>query len=208
MKQWNNEEWKNKELQEGSGLIGPDPSLSSEEVSDLTKSTTGCSEDIKGQAGSEKERQQAIAKAMQLLLYRQRTEKELRAKLREKEYSPGAEEAAIRYVKDFGYLNDRHFAEVYLHSNQGKKSRAVIKRELQEKGVAFEWIGLAFEENPAEEDEIIYAMLLKRAGDPHKMEEKELRRHVQYLMRKGFSSADIWKQIHHYQEQAETERDM
>ena len=54
----------------------------------------------------------AASKAMQLLLYRQRTEKELREKLYEKGFSENASEAAIAYVKSFGYLDDRRYAEV------------------------------------------------------------------------------------------------
>ena len=147
------------------------------------------------------ERQKAASKAMQLLLYRQRTEKELREKLYEKGFSEKASEAAIAYVKSFGYLDDRRFAEVYLHSQKEKKSRAVIRRELQNKGVSSEWIDLAFEEEPAEEADIIWTLLCKRAGKPHKLEENELRRQVQYLARKGFSSSDIWKQVRKYQDE-------
>ena len=106
-------------------------------------------------------------------------------------------------MKSFGYLDDRRFAEVYLHSQREKKSRAVIRRELLDKGVSSEWIDLAFEEEPAAEEEIIWSLLCKRASEPHRMEEKELRRQVQYLARKGFSSSDIWKQVRKYQESAE-----
>ena len=147
------------------------------------------------------EEQKAASKAMQLLLYRQRTEKELRNKLYEKGFSEMASEAAISYVKSFGYLDDRRYAEVYLHSQKEKKSRAVIRRELQEKGVSSDWIDLAFDEEPAEEGEIIYSMLCKRAGEPHRLEEKELRRQIQYLARKGFASSDIWKQVRRYQDE-------
>ena len=210
MKQWNNEEWKNKME---SGLIGPDPSFRNkknsaawEESDDREQAAAWEDSEDKELAeeaeepSAEKEQQRAVAKAMQLLLYRQRTEKELRAKLREKEFSPEAEEAAVAYVKSFGYLDDSRYAEVYLHSNQGKKSRAVIRRELQEKGVSSEWIELAFEENPADEGEVVRALLLKRAGEPHRLNEKELRRHVQYLQRKGFPTSEIWKQIRRYEE--------
>lgn len=163
---------------------------------------TGCAEERAEQSLSGEE-QKAASKAMQLLLYRQRTEKELKEKLYEKGFSEKASEAAIAYVKSFGYLDDRRFAEVYLHSQKEKKSRAVIRRELLDKGVSSEWIDLAFEEEPAEEEGIIWSLLCKRAGEPHRMEEKELRRQVQYLARKGFSSPDIWKQVKRYQASGE-----
>jgi len=151
--------------------------------------------------GDHKSFAKAEAKAMHLLLSRQRTEKELREKLLERGFSSDETDAAVEYVKSYGYLNDRRYAEVYLHSNQGKKSRALIRRDLQEKGVASEWIDLAFEEGPADESELIYALLCRRAGEPHEMEEKELRRHMQFLARKGFATSDIWKQVRRFQEQ-------
>lgn len=146
--------------------------------------------------GSEKrESAEAIAKAMHLLLCRQRTEKELREKLREKEFSPQAIEAAVRYVSSFGYLDDRRYAEVYLHSRKGKAGRRVIARELREKGVRGEWIDEVLEADDTDEGETIRAILCRRCGEPHPLDEKELRRQVQYLSRKGFSLSDIRKQI-------------
>ena len=178
-------------------MIEWDASLFSEERSG------GEEPDLSAAAGSEKEakeKQRAIAKAMQLLLYRQRSEKELRKKLHEKEFSDEAVDAAVGYVSSFGYLDDRRYAEVYLHSQQGKKGRAMIRRELKAKGISSEWIDLAFEESPEDEGEMIYALLCKRAGEPHKMDEKELRRHAQYLARKGFAAADIGRQIRRFQQ--------
>ena len=115
----------------------------------------------------------AIAKAMQLLLYRQRTEKELRDKLREKEFSEQDVEAAVRYVSSFGYLNDRRYAEVYLHSRKGRAGRHMIVQELQEKGICREWIDELFETEEYDEGETIYALLCKRAGQPHPLQDKE-----------------------------------
>ena len=146
------------------------------------------------------EAKRSASKAMQLLLYRQRTEKELRKKLKEKEFSETAVEAAIVYVASYGYLDDRKYAEVYLHSMQGKKSRSMIRRELREKGVTEEYIEEAFEAAPDDEEETVWALLCKKAGEPHRLDEKELRRTAAYLGRKGFSSAVIWKQIRRYQE--------
>ena len=82
---------------------------------------------------------------------------------------------------------------------QGKKSRALIRRELLESGVAPDYIEDLFETEPADEEETIFRLLCKKAGEPHKLEEKELRRSVAYLARKGFSSAEIWKQVKRYQ---------
>ena len=71
--------------------------------------------------------------------------------------------------------------------------------ELVEKGVRTEWIEEAFAEAPDEEEEVVWSLLCKKAGEPHRLDEKELRRAVAYLERKGFSPSVIWKQIHAFQ---------
>ena len=109
-----------------------------------------------------------------------------------------------------------------------KKGVSLIRRELREKGVSEELIREALEENEeGSEDEIIYALLCRRLGDPHArdfdpedalpsdgqdasdasvspraaLSEKELRRTVAWLGRRGFSGSAIWKQIRRYQEE-------
>ena len=81
-----------------------------------------------------------------------------------------------------------------------RKSRAALRSFLQDTGIAGEEIENALEELPGDETELIGQLLVKKAGQPHKMEEKELRRALGCLARKGFSSGDIWKVIREYQE--------
>ena len=148
----------------------------------------------------ESREKEAIRKAMRLLVSRDRSEQELRERLAREGYDPEAAEAAIDYVKSYGYVNDRRYAENYVMSAGSKKSRAALRSFLQEKGIAGEEIESALEELPGDETELIGQLLVKKAGQPHKMEEKELRRALGYLARKGFSSGDIWKVIREYQE--------
>ena len=148
----------------------------------------------------ESREKEAIRKAMRLLVSRDRSEQELRERLAREGYDPEAAEAAIDYVKSYGYVNDRRYAENYVMSAGSRKSRAALRSFLQDKGIAGEEIENALEELPGDETELIGQLLVKKAGQPHKMEEKELRRALGYLARKGFSSGDIWKVIREYQE--------
>ena len=45
-------------------------------------------------------------------------------------------------------------------------------------------------------------LVRKKAGDPHRLDDRELRRTYGYLARKGFSSSVIWGAIQRYQEEA------
>ncbi|MGN0364164.1 MAG: regulatory protein RecX [Bilifractor sp.] len=145
----------------------------------------------------------AAARALKLLLYKARTEKELREKLCQEDYQEAQIEDAIAYCRSFGYLNDEKFAESYISSMKSRKSRSMIRRELEDRGVGSEEIEMAFEEIPFDEDHQLDLLIRKKAGDPHSMDERELRRLYGFLARKGFASSDIWKAIHAFQSEAD-----
>jgi len=168
------------------------------------KSAKAADEDQNGvrlpyEPGSEEEIAASTKKAMNLLLYKDRTVRELQDRLSEAGFSGEAIGAAMEYVSSFGYLNDRRYAENYVYSMREKKSRAVIVRELMEKGVEESLIEEAVSNLPDDESERVYELLVRKAGQPHKMDEKELRRMFGFIGRKGFSSGDFWKAVRVYQ---------
>lgn len=144
----------------------------------------------------------AAVRAMKILLYKQRSEQELRQKLQEEGFEADAIDLAVEYCASFGYVNDRKYAENYLLSYRNRKSARVIRSELEQRGVASAVIDEAFEEHPYEEREIADELVRKKAGVPHRLDDRELRRTYGYLARKGFSSSVIWGAIHRYQEEA------
>lgn len=153
--------------------------------------------------GSEEEIKAAIKKAMNLLLYRDRSAFELKKRLEETGFSGEAIEEALQYTASFGYINDRHFAENYVYSMREKKSRAVIERELENKGISAELIEEALAALPEDESERVYELLLKKAGQPRKIEEKDLRRLYGFILRKGFTSGDFWTAMRRFQAEGE-----
>ena len=141
---------------------------------------------------------EARQKAMKKLLARDRSERELRKLLEGEGFDSGETEEAVAYVKSFGYLNDRRYAENYILSAGRKKSRAALRSFLQEKGVAAEIVEAAVAELPEDESGLIRELLEKKAGPPHVMEDRECRRVFAYLARRGFASGDIWREIRRY----------
>ena len=69
----------------------------------------------------------AKLRAMHLLEDMDRTEAGLREKLRQGLYPEDAAEEAVRYVKSFGYLDDTRYAENFVRSRKGSKSRREIQ---------------------------------------------------------------------------------
>ena len=90
-----------------------------------------------------------------------------REKLTRNEYPADIVEAAISYVKSFGYINDYEYARSFIESRKERKSRREIYMQLVGKGVSRELIDEAFEESYEREDstEAIRRLLEKKHYD-------------------------------------------
>ena len=76
----------------------------------------------------------AKLRAMHLLNDMARTESQLRDKLKLGGYPSEITEAAITYVKSFGYINDDAYIRNFIDSRKDKKSRREIYALLRQKG--------------------------------------------------------------------------
>lgn len=142
------------------------------------------------------DRQKAKARALAILERCDRSEHELREKLA-RNYEPEAVEEAVQYVKSFHYLDDQRYARNYLsYRGQGKSRRQVEQELLYKKGISREVLEAALPEaDPGEEGEKIRRWLEKKQFDPETAAPEEQRRMYQFLLRRGFSSADILREM-------------
>lgn len=135
----------------------------------------------------------AKLRALHLLNDMDRTEAQLRTKLKQGLYTEDIIEQTIEYVKSFGYIGDASYARRYIQSRQKNKSKKEIYVELCKKGVAKEEIDSAMEEcyeNHGEE-EAIRTLLRKKKYNPEQATEAEAQKIYGYLARKGFSYDQI-----------------
>jgi regulatory protein len=191
-------------IRKGAGAVGRQaiPEADRRKVSsDSEKRETECGAD-QGPAYADESRG-AVKKAMNLLLQRDRSEKELRDRLLGEAYEPEAVQDAINYTSSFGYLDDARFAENYVASFTGKKSRRVMRSELEQKGVDEVLIDRALEAVPEDESDQIRKLLRKKAGAPHKLDDREKRRAAAFLARRGFSGSDVWKAIRTFESETD-----
>ena len=130
----------------------------------------------------------AKLRAMHLLSDMDRTENALREKLRQGFYPQDVIEKAVDYVKSFGYLDDGRYAENFVRSRQGTKSRKEIQAALLQKGVSQDQIDRAFEICGEEggEEAAIRSILRKKKFDPETADERDRQKIYGYLARKGF----------------------
>lgn len=136
----------------------------------------------------------AKKRAMYLLQKMDRTEKQLRDKLRENEYPEDVIDAAIAYVASFHYIDDERYAANYVHCYQNKKSKMQLKIDLLQRGITNEDMEHAFEEElTTSPEELIKGWLIKKHYNSETADEGERRRVYQFLLRKGFRSEEIMR---------------
>lgn len=135
-------------------------------------------------------------RALYLLEHCDRTEQELRTKLG-RNYEPEIVEEAIRYVKQYDYIDDKRYAVNYLKSRCQVKSRRQVEQELlYKKGISrdiLEEVGRELEE--PDERLLIRRWMEKKHYVPEEATREEQRRFYQFLMRRGFQSEDIVKEM-------------
>ena len=109
-------------------------------------------------------------------------------------------EAALEYVKSFGYIDDHRYALNYIESRRNSKSKKEILASLSGKGLAPELLDIAFEEAYEEtgEQEAILKLLKKKKFEEKLEDPRELQKLYAYLARKGFRYEDIRRVVQNY----------
>lgn len=143
----------------------------------------------------------ARLRAMHLLEQMDRTEFQLREKLRQAYYPEQVIDEAIGYVKSFHYLDDLRYAVSYLENHSSSKSLRQMEQELYSKGVAKEIVEQAVSECELPDEELqIIALLEKKHYDPSGADQKTQQRIYGFLMRRGYSMSAILHAIRQWEE--------
>lgn len=143
----------------------------------------------------------AKKRAMHILEQMDRTEHQLREKLARGEYPQECIDSAVEYVKKYRYLDDERFASSYVRYHQEKLSRQQLSVKLTQKGVSKDIIAEALEmEYEADDGKKIRNLLSKRHFDPDNTDRQEINKIYQYILRRGFKSSDILKEMRAFSE--------
>jgi len=96
----------------------------------------------------EEQRLGAMEAALRLLAMSQRSEKELRDRLKKRGFRKAALEAAVTRVREMGYLNDAAYAKFFVETRQAStpRSRRALSYELERKGVDRDVVASSVEE--------------------------------------------------------------
>ncbi len=141
----------------------------------------------------------AKSRTLHILDRYDKTEKELRDKLKENMYPPEAIDAAVEAAKKGRFLDDNRYAYQYIYEKSRTKSRRMIEMELRNKGISDELISSAFAELSTEtgeedrEEELIRKLIKKRISDPGDIDNSEKEKLFRYLTGKGFEFGKVKK---------------
>ncbi|WP_151528589.1 MULTISPECIES: regulatory protein RecX [Corynebacterium] len=144
---------------------------------------------------AEEERQTVRAKALVLLNHRMRSEHEMRTRLLGYDYPPEVVDAVIDDLISQRLIDDALFASEWVRQRHRKgKSRAVLDRELRDKGISADTRAEALQQvDDSDERSVAQAVAEKKARSiarpPADFAErnKYLRRIVGALARRGFT---------------------
>lgn len=131
----------------------------------------------------------AIESALRLLGVRPRSERELRDRLRRKEFDPETIDLALDRVRGWGYLDDAEFARRWVENRVQHRPRGerLIKQELRAKGVDAATIDEVIEESEIDERAAALAVAEKAARRLQGLEPEVARRRlIGQLARRGF----------------------
>ena len=140
--------------------------------------------------------------ALLLLRYRDRSVSEMSRRLKQKGYADEIVEDVIGKLSEVGLLDDSKFAALFARSKIAEKSwgPAKLRNELYAKGIAADLIDAtiasAYEEN--DQRELASGLLNRRLRGKSGFTREEIKKHTDFLRRRGFSwdvVSDVIKEI-------------
>lgn len=135
------------------------------------------------------EGERAVQSALTFLTYRQRSEREVRDRLRQKGYTPAAIEHALARVYGWGYLDDKGFAETWVRNRaeHSPRGRRALEAELRQKGIARDVADAVLEATDLDESAAAREVALKRLPSLRTLDSETRKRRLgQYLARRGY----------------------
>lgn len=140
----------------------------------------------------EEEYSKAYSYSLYFLGFRMRSEKEIRDKLKEKEYTEIIIDDVVEKLKEFGYVNDYLFSEALVRTriNSNKYGINRIKNDLRNKGIQSDIINNVisdyFKDNL--EYKICYDVII---NNKHKYKKDEIHKTFNFLSNRGFTYQTI-----------------
>lgn len=133
--------------------------------------------------------ERAVTGAIIFVSYRPRSEREVRDRLRKRDFSQPAIDEAIERMRGWGYLDDQAFAEWWVENRAEHRPRGkrLLAGELRSKGVSADVVGEVLEETELDEHSAAFDLARKRLSSLSNLNRQtQERRLAAFLGRRGF----------------------
>ncbi|MCI9360461.1 MAG: regulatory protein RecX [Hungatella sp.] len=134
-------------------------------------------------------------RALYYLKDRDRTEYEIRKKLKEGFYPQQVVDQIINFLTEYHFLDDLDFGRRYIETYGNQRSRKRLEFDLLKKGLKQEQIRILLEDCEVCEDRQIRAFLQKKGYMPESTTPKDKAKLVAALARKGFSFDAVYRNL-------------
>ncbi len=129
----------------------------------------------------------ARERALHLLEFSDKTEAELRARLKRDGYPEIAIESALSMTLRFHYIDDESYGVRYAEARSGHKSRRHILNGMLQKGIDKELAERILEKQDIDERGQVQTLLEKKGYWGRKLDRREREKAVGMLVRRGYS---------------------
>lgn len=136
-------------------------------------------------------KKRATKYAMNLLVKKDYTSKELTDKLVKAGYTENSAGAALTYVSSYHYVDDLSYARRYLETYSDRKSIKKMQMELRQKGISEELFTQARDEAQMEDEaDTLRYYAEKKARSLDLSQEKDRQKLLRFLVGRGFTFGD------------------
>lgn len=132
----------------------------------------------------------ALDGALKLLSTYSKTEKELKKYLKDKGFTEEVSCYVLSKLKEYNYINDEAYADMFIKANMHKKGRRAISYELKQKGVSENIINKKTSIIKNQENTCLE--LAKKQIKNKPLDEKTKQKLFRHLLSKGFDYDDIY----------------
>lgn len=132
-------------------------------------------------------KKRARERIVYILKDRDKTEAELRGKLRDGYYPKEVIDETIDWAKKHHYIDDTRYVDFYIRSNGERKSRKRMIYDLRQKGISTELLEEFLSLESVDERSQILRFLEKKKYDRQNSDWQQKRKLMQSLVAKGYS---------------------
>ncbi len=126
-------------------------------------------------------------RAVNYIESRERTEYEIRSKLKTLYYTEEVIDSTISFLADYNYVDDDRYARQFVDTYSNRKSKARLKQDLMLKGVDKEIIQSTLEDTYIDEESVLRELVDRKLSRVDQLDDNMYRRTVNFFMRRGYN---------------------